>query len=259
MKFLRFILSGYLFERRKILKELAKPNVFEATAKLYPLPKIAIYTVSTGKYDSLREPAYIDSDFDYYAFTSVDIPESSVWKRMPIGEFVRSMSPLEQARYVKTHPHVYFKDYDISIFIDGNIQILQDIRPLIFTLIEKEKTIAIHRHQVRDCLYHEGRIIWAQGRAKFLDIVKQLWHYKKEGFPKHFGLFETNVIFRFHNNQQCKLIMETWWNEINTYTKRDQLSFTYSLWKNGLKSDYVMSLGKNSRYSAYFSVVNHNK
>lgn len=77
------------------------------------------------------------------------------------------------------------------------------------------------------------------------------------GFPRHFGLFETNVIIRFHNDPKCKAVMDTWWNEIETRTKRDQLSFTYSLWKNGLISDYVMSLGNCSRNSEYFSVVNH--
>ena len=258
-KILRFILSGYIFERHTIIDALSKANEFEATSKVFDLPKIAIYTVSTGKYDSLREPVYIDKGFDYFAFSSSTITEDSVWHQIPLGEFCQDMTSLEQARFVKTHPHLYFQDYDISIFIDGNIQILRDIRPLIYTMIDKEKFIAIHRHQSRDCLYHEGRIIWAQGRAKFGDIFKQLWHYKKEGFPRHYGLFETNVIIRYHNNPLCKKVMETWWEQIHTYTKRDQLSFIYSLWKNGLSCSDVLTLGNNSRNSTFFSVVNHIK
>lgn len=258
-KYFRYLISGYIFERAKIAKKLSEPNSFVPSNMEYKLPKVVVYTVSTGKYDNLREPKFINSDFDYYAFTSVDIPKDSVWKRIDVGGEVSTMTPLEQARYVKTHPHLYFKDYDISIFIDGNIQVLCDIRPLIFTMIERKKTIAIHRHTTRKCLYHEGRIVWAQGKAKLIGIIKQLYHYKKEGFPKNYGLFETNVIIRYHNDPLCINVMETWWNEIATFTKRDQLSFTYSLWKNNLTSDYIMSLGNCSRNSQYFSITNHKR
>ena len=124
-------------------------------------------------------------------------------------------------------------------------------------MIDSKKTIAIHRHNCRDCIYHEARIVWAQKRAKFIDILKQILSYKKEGFPSHYGLFENNIIIRFHNDPKCVDIMETWWNEIITKTKRDQLSFAYSLWKNNVNSDFVMSLGNCSRNSEYFSIVSH--
>lgn len=258
-KYFRYLISGYVFKRKSMIQRLHEPNHFSTTDKEFTLPRVAIYTVSTGKYDSLREPAYVDKNFDYYAFSSIEISKKSLWKQIEIGINGEDMSSLEQARYVKTHPHLYFKDYDISIFIDGNIQILCDIRPLIFTMIDQKKIIAIHRHTHWDCLYDEGKIVWAQGRAKWSDIYKQLRTYKKEGFPKHYGLFETNVIIRFHNEKKCKDIMETWWSQIDKYTKRDQLSFTYSLWKNGVDSNFVLSLGNCSRNSNYFSVVNHNK
>lgn len=148
----------------------------------------------------------------------------------------------------------------MSIYIDGNVTISRDIRPIIYSLIESQKKIALHKHSARDCIYDEGRIIWAQGRAKFKDILRQLWNYKREGFPRHFGLFENNIIIRFHNDPTCKTVMETWWYEFSTNaTKRDQLSFSYSLWKNNLSHNYVMPMGDCSRNSPYFTVVNHSK
>lgn len=258
-KFFRYLFSGYLFERKSILRSLQRPNGFEESTKTYDLPRIAVYTVSTGGYDGLREPAFIDSNIDYFAFTNSELPKDSVWKSINIGDFANGRTPLEQARYVKTHPHLYFSDYEISIFIDGNICIIKDIKPLIYKMIETHKTVAIHRHNCRNCLYQEARIIWAQGRAKLRDIIRQIKAYKGEGFPAEYGLFETNVIIRYHNDEKCKAIMETWWSQIDKYTKRDQLSFTYSLWKNDVTSDYVMSLGFCSRNSPYFDVVGHKK
>lgn len=256
-KFFRYVLSGYVFERESIIKSLKQANDFVPSNYECKLPRIAVYTVSTGGYDIVKEPRFVDKQFDYYVFTNSKLPTNTVWKVIPLDGECENMAPFDQSRYVKTHPHLFFADYDISIYIDGNIQIIKNIRPLIYKMIEENKTIAIHRHNCRDCIYHEARIIWAQGRAKLLDILKQVCYYKRIGFPSHFGLFENNVIVRFHNDPKCKAVMETWWNEIKTRSKRDQLSFTYSLWKNGLTSDYVMSLGNCSRNSEYFSVVNH--
>ena len=33
--------------------------------------------------------------------------------------------------------------------------------------------------------------------------------------------------------------MNDWWDELNTQTKRDQLSLAYVLWKNGEKFEYM--------------------
>lgn len=256
-KIIRYVLSGYIFERKAILKSLQQPNGFIPSTNTYQLPRIAVYTVSTGGYDQIREPKYVNEGMDYFIFTKSKMKPNSIWKVLDVGNRCAGMTAVEQSRFVKTHPHLYFQDYEISIYIDANIQIQKDIRPLIFKMMDNNKIIAIHRHNSRDCIYHEARIAWAQGRAKFMDILKQIIGYCKEGFPRHYGLFENNVIIRFHNNPQCISIMETWWNEIITKTKRDQLSFVYSLWKNNVNSDFVMSLGNCSRNSEYFSIVNH--
>ena len=56
--------------------------------------------------------------------------------------------------------------------------------------------------------------------------------YKQEGFPKNYGLPQTCIVFRYHNDESCKRLMKTWWEEIKNESHRDQLSFNYALWKN---------------------------
>ena len=116
----------------------------------------------------------------------------------------------------------------------------------------------MHNHQVRDCIYDEAKAIFASGKAKFTDIRKQVNHYKKDGFPKKYGLFENNIIIRKHNKRECILVMDKWWEEFYRFeTRRDQLSFMYALWKNGYTKDFIMSLGNNSRRNPYFIVGGH--
>lgn len=256
-KFIRYIESGYIFQYKKARTEMLKLNEFQSTDKIFNNIKIAIYTVSTGKYDELKEPIYIDENIDYFVFTEQNIKEGSVWKKMDIPNKLKEMPSLDQARYIKTHPHEFFEDYEYSMFIDGNIKITCDVKPLFYTMIEANKTIAIHKHQVRNCIYDEAKAIYAAGKASKKTLLSQIKNYKDNGFPERFGLFETNVVIRKHNDKDCKKIMDDWWNEMSIWTKRDQLSFTYSLWKNGKKAEYVLSLGNNSRRNPYFIVDAH--
>lgn len=255
---MKFIITGYIFKRKEHNKEINKYNEFEETKNSYSNLKLTVYTVVSGKYDIINRPIFKDDKIDYYIFTDQELPKNSPWKRITFKEAnIDNLTPLEQARYVKTHPHLFFADYDYSMFIDGNIQITCDIKPLFYSLHEKNKTIAIHEHQCRDCIYDEAKAIYILGKAKFFDIHKQISNYKKALFPEHYGLFETNVLIRKHNDSICMKIMEDWWNQIEMFTKRDQLSFTYVLWKNNLTKDYIFSLGNNSRKNPYFIVKNH--
>ena len=59
-----------------------------------------------------------------------------------IPDRLKYLSPVKQQRYIKTHPHEFFKEYDYSIWIDGNMEILSDPA----SLIDKNYIIEIPRH-----------------------------------------------------------------------------------------------------------------
>ena len=243
-----YILTGYIIKRYRNRNKINELNNFKETSKKYENTKLVIYTVVSGKYDIINEPIFCDENIDYYVFTDQNVSKTSVWKKISFTDInIEHLSPLEQAWYVKTHPHKFFKDYDCSMFIDGNIKLTCDVKPLFYSLLDSGKNMAVHRHQCRDCVYEEGIVVITSGRVKFNDVYKQIKYYKKEKFPKHFGLFETNVLIRNHNNPLCIQVMEDWWKQIKKFSKRDQLSFTYVLWKQKLTSNDVLSLGNNSR------------
>ena len=77
---------------------------------------------------------------------------------------------------------------------------------------------------------------------------KQMNRYKSEGFPVNYGLVQTNVMIRRHNDQYSKDLMEKWWSELKDYSHRDQLSFNYALWKTGSKKfKYLIKTTCNSK------------
>ena len=83
--------------------------------------KIAVYTSIFGKYDVLHEDQFKMEGVDYLCFTDEDL-KSNTWniiKSIPLYN-----DPNRNAKKYKILPHRYLKDYDYSVWIDGNILVI---------------------------------------------------------------------------------------------------------------------------------------
>ena len=97
----------------------------------------------------------------------------------------------------------------------------------------KDKCVYIRRHSNRKCIYSEANICISMKKDTSTNINPQIKKYKDEKFPSNFGLVETNIIYRKHNEPYCIKLMNLWANELISGSHRDQLSFNYALWKIG--------------------------
>ena len=257
---------GKIYSRNKNLFNRVnnEPNNFKPVYKKFPDLKIAVYTSITGGYDDLKDPFYVDDNLDYYAFTDEHTHvHSSVWKEIKIIGCPENLSNAQKNRYVKLNADDFLKltgrDYDYSIYIDGTIRITCDIKPLVYSLHDSGKSLALHMHSVRDCVYMEAVALFIFGILNYDDVKKQMDVYKSEGFPENFGLFENPVMIRKSHDSELNSIMLDWWAQLNKYTVRDQLSLPYVLWKHGLDKSYVFSLGNNFNKNFYFVKYPHAK
>ena len=50
--------------------------------------------------------------------------------------------------------------------------------------------------------------------------------------------------------------MDAWWDEIDSFSSRDQLSFNYTSWKNGLS---YIAMDLNQHNNRYFNIHPHPK
>jgi hypothetical protein len=222
-----------------------------------PSGKVVVYTCIWGGYDEIIEPVFINPNVDYIIFTDRDIDPCSAWKKIniPDNSILKGMTPIEINRYIKILPHKFFKEYDYSIYVDGNIKIVTDVMPLINDI--GDCYIGIHNYPT-NCIYKMKDAIIAGKKASAYNVKQQIAKYEKEGYPKGYGAFECNVIIRKHNTPDCIDLMCKWWDEFtNTTSKRDQLSFMYVLWKSGLKASDVYSLGIDVRQNPRFQVLKH--
>lgn len=215
--------------------------------------KIAVYTSIFGGYDELHEDQLQMDGVDYICFTDSDI-KSKTWnivKSTPIYK-----DPNRNAKKYKILPHRYLSEYDYSVWIDGNILIVNDIRELVtknnYQVFDHNQTIL----DPRDCIYDEYDAIIQLGNnngGNYKDnpqlMYNQVKRYLDNGYPKHNGLATNPIILRNHNDSDVIKTMEDWWLEIKHNSRRDQLSFNYIAWKN--KFNFVYLEG-DSRKNHYF-------
>lgn len=226
-------------EHKKIVKKLESghkqnENFITYDASISTDSRIAVYTCITGNYDRPIEPIYVPENVDFYIVTDMEIDPASAWKKIDINaiEQIKDFDNTRKARYVKTHPHVFFENYEYSIWVDSNFKVIGDLSKYI-RYVGKVVPFASNWHPARNCIYKEvdACILRKKDNAKLLR--EQVDYYRSQGFPKEFGLIETNMIIRKHADTKCVALMEAWWNEMVRWSKRDQLSLPYVIWKQG--------------------------
>lgn len=170
---------------------------------------------------------------DFVCFT--DNPQlqfsSGNWNIRPIPSELRNLPKVKQQRVLKACPHKYLPEYDISIWVDGNLTILCDVMKFIQGYDMSKIKLYTRKHPARTCIYKEAQAVVKFHKDIPANIKPQVDKYKGEGFPVNFGLHETCVILREHNNREVQLFDNMWASQILKYSHRDQMSFDYCRWK----------------------------
>lgn len=196
--------------------------------------KKVVYTCISGKYDTLREPKVIEPGYDYICFTD-QFFNSDVWNFKPIPKELENLSQVKRQRNIKVMPHLYLPEYDFSVWVDSNVEIRGSIEKYCKENNVKPENgyLYVGKHPRRDCLYTEAQECILQKKDTKENINPQMERYRKEGMPEHFGLPQSCILLRYHNNEKAKAFGEAWFKEINQGSHRDQLSFSYVNWKLG--------------------------
>ena len=188
---------------------------------------LTVYTAVFGVTDPLHE-SVVDTAARFVCFTDNRQLTSPRWE-MVYHE--PTDHPTRQARTVKALSHRH-TDTEWSLWMDANFALKVD--PLIL-LNRHELTTFVHPS--RKTLAAEGLAVLEWGKAKPGMVKKQLDAYQAEGFPLRHppagGLSCTGIVLRRHTARVCRF-NETWQQQLDTYTLRDQLGVDYAAWKEGI-------------------------
>lgn len=156
--------------------------------------KIVVYTAAFGdKFGFV--PQKKQPNIDYVCFTDQRRSVPKPWKKVLIDKSDFPNKTLD-SRHKKILPHLFFKDYDYSVFMDSNFLIIGSIEKAIKEMEGYKMGIFDHNQasDKRDCVYDEFDAIIELGKKKnkFKDtpevMKKQIDFIKSEGYPKNNGL-----------------------------------------------------------------------
>jgi hypothetical protein len=200
-----------------------------------------IYTSIINRYDSLKDPEDINAN--YICYTDYKLKNESIWKQIIVKP---KYDNTRSARYYKINSHKFFDE--LNIWIDGTYTVKKVPSADVINKWLGENDIAIRTHPKRNCIYEEAKVVKKMHKDRKNIVNKQIKKYKNEAYPKNNGMVNSSLIIR-RNTKKVKKINEMWWNMVLNYSKRDQLSFNYVMWKLNYDYSYIPTKESNKYFN----------
>lgn len=217
----------------------ASSCIGEGTMKS-PQSSVVVYTAVFGGYDDPPVVESADPAVDYLFFTENEhmvLPPP--WKLRIVPRAFED--PQRDARRVKLLPHLFVNDYEISVWVDANCEVLKldagGARDLL-----GNADLAVPSHGDRACVYEEFEAVLELGLDYPELVTAQMARYRSMGLPQYWGLHATMFLVRRHHAQTARQFSDAWWRELQNHSKRDQLSFDFVRWRSEARVK-SMSLG----------------
>jgi hypothetical protein len=177
-----------------------------------------VYTVIFGDYDNLKEPLIITSGWRYLCFTDQPLT-SDVWEIIQVDTW-------EDKRMHSREYKINFDRYidaEESIYIDGSFQINCDLNQWWADKFQQPTTFI--KHPRRNCVFDEIERCILHKRCDIDKLTRQRQAYKGQ-VKKGNGVIQSGIMMRQRTPEVIGLMRE-WWDELQKYSTRDQISMAF--------------------------------
>ncbi|CAL9062827.1 unnamed protein product [Musa banksii] len=211
---------------------------------------VVVASAIFGNYDIMQQPKniseyakrnacfymFVDEQTEAYMRNSSGLDDSKrvgLWKTV----VVRNLPYVDARRNGKVPKlllHRLFPNARFSLWIDGKLELVADPYQVLERFLwRKNYTLAISRHYRRFDVFEEAEANKAAGKYDNASIDYQIEFYKKEGLtpysssklPITSDVPEGCVIIKEHI-PITNLFTCLWFNEVDRFTSRDQISFS---------------------------------
>lgn len=199
--------------------------------------KKVLYTCITGQYDDACAHIFVDDTWEYVMFTDnpylLGMRRYMHWDIRPLE--YKKHTNVKNARWHKINAHKLFPNYDYSLWVDGNIVIMnRDFFARINRFIDNNTKLCVPTHPVRQCIFDEAKTIKELHIDNGCTVNQEMFILRCWRYPRNNGLNETCILLRQHNAPQVRRMQRIWWRMVRNYSKRDQLAFNWAVWRCGL-------------------------
>lgn len=149
-----------------------------------------------------------------------------------------NLPPRLQAKYFKLQPHRVWPEYDVFVWIDGNIEVTSP--DFVKVMTENLSGIRIQRHHERQTIGEEIAHILASDnlyvttRYGNQPLKQEYEHYLNGGglkgnMPPEAPLYSCNI-FAFDAGYK-RWYIDEWWNLVLKWSWFDQSAFSFLAWR----------------------------
>lgn len=191
-----------------------------------------VYTCAVRNEKQLPLPEYQNVLWDYICFTDRKEfagKKAGVWEFRMLKEEELG-HPADAYYKYKVKPYEVLGEYDYSIWVDPQVQIVGEL----------ERFYRIYGHGAsflgfpaydQDDLYEVLATSMTEDDEN-IRLRRKAMQYRKEGFPEHYGMINTQMMFRDHRDEKLRRVMEDWWREMHECKALIDCGFSYAAWKN---------------------------
>jgi hypothetical protein len=182
-------------------------------------------------------------DWEYILFTNLSKESfgQTSWtiKHMPVPDICKSLSKqyIYANRYYKWKSHIFLKDYDVVIYVDGFQIPNPENKNTWINLVNRvalstnPPLIIADHYSPKKCAYLEMKLI-VQAKKDTMENMKNLYYsFRSVNYPDDFGLFWNGCFIYRQHDQRPIPIWEELWTYMIKWTYRDQALYPFIMWK----------------------------
>ncbi|KAI4368163.1 hypothetical protein MLD38_016750 [Melastoma candidum] len=227
---------------------------------------VVVASAIFGNFDEMQQPSniseysrktvcffmFVDEETEAFLRNSSAIDEnrkSGLWRIVVVHNL-----PYTDARRTGKIPklllHRMFPNARYSLWVDGKLELVVDPYQILERFLwRKNATFAISRHYRRFDVFVEAEANKAAGKYDNASIDFQIDFYKKEGLTPY---SEAKLPITSDVPEGCVIVREhvpisnlftcLWFNEVDRFTSRDQISFSTVRDKVGAKTNWTINM-----------------
>lgn len=197
------------------------------------MKKFLILTSITNGKDNLEDPSLVFDNCDYIAFVDKTFDNINVWEQRLVFDYttVDSFKDRRNAKPYKILSSIMFPEYEYIIWQDGNHNLKMNPQEII-DLYGEDVDFLLFKHPDRNCIYDEIEACKNWRLDHIENLIPQYQFYKSQNVPQKYGLYEMST-FIVKTTHPIKELQLMWWEQINKFSSRDQISLPYCLWRMG--------------------------